>query len=1075
MKSPKKFFKSRHPEQFSTSKEVVINQLDRVHLECYLSSLNSKSKELEFENFAKELCQKVICPNLIEQTGPVAGGDGKTDTQTFPVSEQNKLMWFIGINSNANSERWAFAVSTQKSWRQKCRSDVKKIAETKRGYTRVFFVSNQLAKANQRGELEDELSKQYQINVQILDINWILDEIYKNKLEKIAIDTLQIPTNFERRIELSPSDYTKQKKLEKLTEDANKINPQKISHEQVDIFLEIAELNKELEKPIYETQGLYDRAVRIAQQFGTLNQRFYAYYQYARASYYWHEDFASFKVNIKNAYDAISESTNSILWFDFITLLIIYFGHKDSISNEEKRLYDELRSHTIYQLKEIIRDKSRPSNSFLAEISLYEIELLESFDNNNKIDDIFNKIENTCRKSEYLIGFPFESIYSFIDGMEEIFQGQENYESLQDYLTEQSIKRNGELKTSKIALGRGLNQAKMGNYYNAIKIIGKTLTSLNKEESFEEMIFANNLLSDIYLEVDLYWASRANLLLSASLYSDYNYKHGKVLPMQCMTFFILAWNELYLGRIGQSLAWFKIALFFCNYNNNHIDDDDIIRFDCYLSNFILRCKLNKLKEFEYLVDNLNELGLSNSELSLLFALGYIDKVKLDLNYSDKELTDLMVRYRNLPTKLHPNKKLLHADADSIRFHAILLGCEVIVSLPNKTPFIELSESIISSLECFLSTALLDEIFAMLPILYIDIIPSSENYPIINHENGIDIRGTYFKVFCSNFSYRDINIENIKILDNWFIQFLIEFICTVFTSRNLEKTIKNMVIGDNVFSRSMTFGASLGGIYNIFGEQAHENLSRTLTQGTHYPLLRDIPWDIDIPNEILETKDVEEEASLKNHRGIDLTKITHGNISMSSIIRADLWDVAEWSGISFALYPNLPPCMALLFKNRTYGSAIFKDLLQKLGSTDKDNKLRISLLLGVSSKHPSYYRVVITGNPHDTGANKLFLEVARVNEMNPDNGTNLDRFLALYKKYRSFLLLPAFINKDNFTPDHEIALSIEKELVIKRAWEIGVNDMERVAIYPDDNIAIPDNISNPPCLDIINSYKNIMDG
>ena len=72
--SPKDFLKSRRPEQFSSSIEVESGQLDRVQLEYYLSTLNTRSQELEFETFAKQLCEKIICSNLLEQTGPVAGG-----------------------------------------------------------------------------------------------------------------------------------------------------------------------------------------------------------------------------------------------------------------------------------------------------------------------------------------------------------------------------------------------------------------------------------------------------------------------------------------------------------------------------------------------------------------------------------------------------------------------------------------------------------------------------------------------------------------------------------------------------------------------------------------------------------------------------------------------------------------------------------------------------------------------------------------------------------------------------------------------------------------------------------------
>lgn len=124
--SPKEFLKTRRPERFSDSVTIEVGKLDRSVLEYQLATLNEKSLELAFEEFAKQLCEKVVCPNLLAQTGPVAGGDGKVDTQTFPVSSQSKALWYIGVNESSDSERWAFAISTQKDWKAKCRKDVRK-------------------------------------------------------------------------------------------------------------------------------------------------------------------------------------------------------------------------------------------------------------------------------------------------------------------------------------------------------------------------------------------------------------------------------------------------------------------------------------------------------------------------------------------------------------------------------------------------------------------------------------------------------------------------------------------------------------------------------------------------------------------------------------------------------------------------------------------------------------------------------------------------------------------------------------------------------------------------------------
>ena len=205
--SAKEYLKARRPDEFSDSEVFEKGLLDRAVLEHFIATLNTRSQELQFESFAKSLCEKIICPNLLEQTGPVAGGDGKTDTQTFPVSEQSALLWYEGINESSHKEKWAFAVSTNKKWKQKCRTDVRKIKGTNRGYVKAFCITNQGAKSDQKSAVEDELKTETGIDVVILDINWILDQIYKNQFESLAINQLSIPVLFERETSVGVNDY----------------------------------------------------------------------------------------------------------------------------------------------------------------------------------------------------------------------------------------------------------------------------------------------------------------------------------------------------------------------------------------------------------------------------------------------------------------------------------------------------------------------------------------------------------------------------------------------------------------------------------------------------------------------------------------------------------------------------------------------------------------------------------------------------------------------------------------------------------------------------------------------------
>ena len=85
---PQDFLRARRPEQFSDSVKLQESTIDRSMLEYHFETLNNRSQELEFEIFVRKLCEREICPNLVAQTGPTAGGDGKTDTETYPVSSQ---------------------------------------------------------------------------------------------------------------------------------------------------------------------------------------------------------------------------------------------------------------------------------------------------------------------------------------------------------------------------------------------------------------------------------------------------------------------------------------------------------------------------------------------------------------------------------------------------------------------------------------------------------------------------------------------------------------------------------------------------------------------------------------------------------------------------------------------------------------------------------------------------------------------------------------------------------------------------------------------------------------------------
>ena len=216
---PKDFLRAKHPDYFSDSEKIESPSIDRSLLEYHLESVTSRSDENNFETFAKLLAEREICPNLLSHTGPTGGGDSKVDSETYPVSDALSIGWYEGIGREAATERWAFAISAKKQWRSKAISDIDKISKVDRGYKKVFFISNQYIPDKKRAAFEDEFSKKYKFGVHVFDRLWILDKVFANGYENLAIETLKLSTSLRKEIRKGPLDLCRERELKQLEEE----------------------------------------------------------------------------------------------------------------------------------------------------------------------------------------------------------------------------------------------------------------------------------------------------------------------------------------------------------------------------------------------------------------------------------------------------------------------------------------------------------------------------------------------------------------------------------------------------------------------------------------------------------------------------------------------------------------------------------------------------------------------------------------------------------------------------------------------------------------------------------------
>ncbi|KKN65692.1 hypothetical protein LCGC14_0479170 [marine sediment metagenome] len=1076
--SPKKFLKERRPERFSDSVRREIGRLDRGFLEYQLDTLNRRNKELAFEDFAKKLCESAICPNLLEQTGPVAGGDGKVDTQTFPVSEQVKLRWYVGVNDDAHKERWAFAVSTQVEWKQKCRKDVLKIKGTDRGYVKAFFVTNQFTKGNQRSALEDELTKGTEIDVRILDRSWILDQIFSLGLEEMAIETLGIEVDWRREVQTGIADYARELRLKEIEETIKAtVNLSAISTEEVGEFLEAAILSKELEKPEVETRGRFDQAVAVTKKFGTVFQQFKTHYQYAWAAYWWLEDFDLFRTEFLSSLAVAQTLDYASQWGDVVTLFGLYSSAFKIRGQGDKTELESLRKQLRAALHSIVDMDDRPSNSLMGEAYL-QIMALYSIGAPEDADQIFSSLLDIFERGENLIGFAHSELYHLVIELDDVMGDLESYEALLDYITQSFSDREGRSKAAQMWLNRGARRLDTRKPYEAIKLLGKSLAGLYQKGHEQELYGALNFLAKAYSEVDLLWAARASHLLASTLATNEYWTEGELLPGQVFSFIRLAKVELRLGRIHAALAWWHLALLISQgFKEELISEDELQRFDAFLSQIIVNSNHEVLSALANLPNWLVAHGLVVSESTLLYVLGYEELAQENTNETAEGLLDFIKMVRDVDLGIKPPPiNLLAGRYSSLK--TIVMGCEVEVSFPNRTPFLELAETISSALESILATVIVDHIVITEKRLVIEISVDDDEEISITHEVNDSDRDLVFEVLCSSFSNRKLNVDGQAVIQQWLQEFLIDVFSRIVHVKDSHTTLKTMFVEDQVMQRAVSFSSCFTALCHVFGDDATGSIKSILEmpEQRDFPLLRKEKWDAGFPKNPMKTTRVD---SLKPSEGaprldmIDPEKSRHGDYKHHGLINVRLWNQATWNGVAFMSSKGTPPVLIVLFRNKGAAEKIFEELVETIGKDDPKNRLRVTIIRGVNQQNPHEYRVHLSEN-FEANENGKIMMVSRINTMHPQSSVNLDRFLRDYKQAGEYVLTFGVIDQNSSTPHlptwkNGSYLGI-RDLNVIQGWEVGRNSLDSVAIQSSDDPIIPKGVDAPPVWQLLKVKK-----
>ena len=210
---------------------------------------------------------------------------------------------------------------------------------------------------------------------------------------------------------LGPRDHERQTKLNKIEKDIfDGRQYQGAPPTLAEDALCAAELTRGLEKPRYETDGRYERAVRLAREHKLPTHELKAVYGWAWTSYFWFDD--ATKLNTLYAevekLALASDNADDLERLNNLLPLLINAVAHEVLTTEEAAI-DSRRISLMNALERAHKDESRPNNSLHAHSLLLTLRLTETARSGDlpALDSLWEGFTEIIKKADGLGTFHF--------------------------------------------------------------------------------------------------------------------------------------------------------------------------------------------------------------------------------------------------------------------------------------------------------------------------------------------------------------------------------------------------------------------------------------------------------------------------------------------------------------------------------------------------------------------------------------------------------------------------------------------------------------------------------------------
>jgi hypothetical protein len=409
------------------------------------------------------------------------------------------------------------------------------------------------------------------------------------------------------------------------------------------------------------------------------------------------------------------------------------------------------------------------------------------------------------------------------------------------------------------------------------------------------------------------------------------------------------------------------------------------------------------------------------------------------------------------------------DRTELRFSSSVLGCDVRLLASNDSTCRLVGESFLAALEAMLATAFRERLMPLFAKIEVKISTAEEEqFPLSSQIQDSGIKLTC-AIKCSAFDANKLTYPQQEAIKDKLTETIIGIVGHLFPLPEYQERVKKILVTGGGFVRALNFTGSFVTSANVLGDNPPVKLENwVFDEATKFELRRTNPWDADVamPKRMPQaTEDFGDGQSKED--------ISHKKMAALSVINLRLWEKAKWGGTMYYYFPGGegPPTMALGFDDVEAGSEIFQGWIENFGRTDEANTIRVTIVKGISRRHPAAYRILISGNPEGDLAKGKILHgnLGRLQTMDTPDGRNLNNFLDHYAKHKKYSLGFAKMSVPGSRLDDQLTME-KRSLIVREAWSIGENDIDSMGVQPEDDPIIPDNATNAPVVELLKRIR-----